>query len=1209
MNRRWLEFILSQRPRRQPAYAYRRRRTAGILLLLLLGGLTWYLWYITGDERVRYQMEAELEKISGGQVEVEAASLDVLREIRIQRMQIYLPDRPKTQENLVFSAEDVQVIPEFWSILTARPRLNQVIAYRAELHVWYDQQRKLTNFQLLKPSGMQTQGMAIPEIILRENRFSYQELDPSHDAPAIHQTISGRIFPDPTDPRRCGFDFSASEEGMLKQSSFRGVYDLANRRLLETEGNFLLELLDISRLPSRVAEWQKVYEMSQPQGEVFTRSRYDPEQGQTVQIGIEKGSLVLPVPQIRIPLQEVDAKIVCTEERINIESLSGRYKNYCQFEAKGTIHGYHPEAAFSVNLEVRDLNIPRELWQSDETREKTSRSDPNSIRDIQSLFELLPEPWKSDICQFYPTGRMDLSVSLRRGESPGGDLIASGRMTCRGANFEYKNFRYLFENLWGDVVFEKNAVVIGQLRPEGEATGNVIEGRWQKHPEGSELDFTVQWGGVALDNRLYSAFRDWQKELWDQFRPSGTADVRYQLSWRPGQPDRTDIQIQLKDVNLSYAVFPLPLEHGQGSIVWSEGEAKFDLNPIYAAGGRICMKGQARDLSQKPFYMKAEMEYENLQVVSSEYAYWPDSIRSFFEDLQFEGVLSGRANIESGQGKAVSRGDSPLLSSVSNATGSTASGQGAVNLLSSYQAEVLWRDGRMRPRGFPCQFTNLEGRADVGADGVRIHQCLGQRGKTRLDVRGTMKNLQQYSLHVEGKPLEMDEELWGAISGDTMPLIASSAVRGLANLSLDLFRSPSCDGSEYHGTIEFLEAELRVPYWGYPLQKVQGRVQFGPDALEIASLQSRDDHMEMNIRGKILLEPEGWDSRFEVDIPVLNLDPAFSELLPKRLESLCRSLQLEGQFRGHVLAQGRQGENQRQVWDLQGTIHGEELRMQSPVVFQGMQGDVNAQAHYDSGDDVFNVTGMVRNVQCLARGKTIRDASSQINYDSRDRKLTFSEISGGFCGGQMGGTIQTDLQMPLPGYRTELLFQDVDLKELLADETKKQPWRQNLRGWLDGRIDVARGQADQPRRGVFSVKVRDAVLGELPLAGQLLHVFNLSLPEEGAFHSAILEGELIDEVTQFQQIQLRGSAVTLNGAGVMKEPDHHLQLVFVMESPHDLPKIPIVSSFFQAVNPGLMQVRVEGPFEEPVVEPVALPGLDEAWKEFSPPEKKSSQTK
>jgi len=59
-------------------------------------------------------------------------------------------------------------------------------------------------------------------------------------------------------------------------------------------------------------------------------------------------------------------------------------------------------------------------------------------------------------------------------------------------------------------------------------------------------------------------------------------------------------------------------------------------------------------------------------------------------------------------------------------------------------------------------------------------------------------------------------------------------------------------------------------------------------------------------------------------------------------------------------------------------------------------------------------------------------------------------------------------------------------------------------------------------------------------------------------------------------------------------------LVFAIESPRKLPRIPLVTSFFKAIGPELAQVQVTGSFEKPQVEPIAFPTLDEALRILIP---------
>ena len=114
-------------------------------------------------------------------------------------------------------------------------------------------------------------------------------------------------------------------------------------------------------------------------------------------------------------------------------------------------------------------------------------------------------------------------------------------------------------------------------------------------------------------------------------------------------------------------------------------------------------------------------------------------------------------------------------------------------------------------------------------------------------------------------------------------------------------------------------------------------------------------------------------------------------------------------------------------------------------------------------------------------------------------------------------------------------------------------------------------------------------------------------------------GDILGDETPFETIHLRGSALSLTGAGIMKGPFFNypkanlsnvsnstressgngpLELVFVVDAPHYLLNIPVISSFYRAIRPVLVQLRVSGSFDEPIVESVAFPSLGDALRQL-----------
>jgi hypothetical protein len=246
----------------------------------------------------------------------------------------------------------------------------------------------------------------------------------------------------------------------------------------------------------------------------------------------------------------------------------------------------------------------------------------------------------------------------------------------------------------------------------------------------------------------------------------------------------------------------------------------------------------------------------------------------------------------------------------------------------------------------------------------------------------------------------------------------------------------------------------------------------------------------------------------------------------------------------------------------------------------------------------------------------LADTTCTIDYNSEQKKLIFDRIGGDFCDGRLAGRLAINIDPNLPGYKLTMQFLDGDLAKLSVRSRKPQK-KHRVKGNFSGFFNLSQSQETADRRGHFNFIATEAEFGELPFIAQLLHIINLKLPGRGAFNEAEIMGDIFGDRIILGPVHLRGSAVSLTGAGFMQGPffahgqDHvtgestvtqtslgtcPLEMVLFVDAPRYLPEIPVLSSFYQAIRGELMQVRVSGSFDNPQVESVAFPTLGDALR-------------
>ncbi|OQA01445.1 MAG: putative assembly protein [Planctomycetes bacterium ADurb.Bin412] len=1178
----FFRYFRSRHPRSHSPRQHRRRFTSALVLLLLIAVLTSLCWYFTANERIRSHAVTALQNTTGGEVELDQAQLSILQSIRIQGLRLYLPRRPHTPDNLVLAAQDVILEHQPLSIIRRRLSLRKITANNAHLQIWYNRDQDLLNLQLLNRIQEPDMSSSRPSLILRDSTVEYWEIIRGEKTRTASQTISlGRMSPAAADVPLYDFELQSSDRGAVRKLSLRGTFDPALGQPLETSGNFMLELIDFSYWPVHMEEWQRLYEISQPCGQVETQSRYDPQIGQILTFQVSQGNLQLALPDVTIPLQHVETRVVCTQDTIAIENFSGQLNEDCRICLKGTVDGYTPDAGYHMILQTDGLHIPPDLWlePNDPQPDDPFYEDATRPfeRQIRRLVKLLPGSPQRLLALFSPTGRMDLELNLDKnsGTEP---FSYNGVVRLKDAFANYQHFPYPLPNLQGQVTFDQNAIKIGPLISRQGEHEVSIEARWQRDSEHSDYDVLVDTRNTPVDAVLYQALSASQQSLWSQFEPTGRVNAHYHRQTQADGEDIETLNIDLVDVNARRKDFAMPLTGMKGQIVWNCERADFTITQAQACSGQVTLQGSARNLEQNPPTFLCEASFEKLQLDEDFADYLTDQQRERYRQIHLKGYLSGQAKFwqDSFDGLPV-----------------------------QYQIIGRLSQGSLRYEKFPYEVTEVDAAGEITNSQLTIHSLQGRHAASRMEMQGFLKNDDTYELHLQGKPLELNEEFRQAL-GSQLWLMENCDLKGWAELSADLTRPAPGAKPDYFISVKPMEGILTFRNFDYPLPAVQGQIDIRPGLITIERLESVKGDSIVHLSGRLASQDQQQNYQLQVQVENAEISSSLLASLPPASQTFCEYLDLEGKMSAHLEIHHHREGDAPGIWGFQGDLALQNGRVTRPVPTQEINGRIQGEAYYNNQTRNFQITGKAQADHMLIRNRPVKNLTSQIKYDGADQTLWISDISGTFCDGRVGGDARAFLDPGKAGYTVELLFNEFDLATVIQAEPRDPSQRKDLRGRGNGWLSLNRTYDPPQREGRFLFDVKDAILGELPIAAQILYVLNLSIPKEGAFNQATISGDIVENHIRFDAISLRGSAVQLNGRGFMTDPNGQLELVFEADSPHDWPKIPIVSSFLSAIQPEIAQVHVSGTFNEPKVEPIAFPSLDEALRNFSG--KKTSAT-
>ncbi|MBN1765848.1 MAG: hypothetical protein JW860_11360 [Sedimentisphaerales bacterium] len=1201
---------MRRRPRRRSARVRRRKVVGALVLLVLLGVSVGVAKYFLGDERIRGHTIEAIESLSGGEVELDNATLSVLQHIRIQGLRVYLPGQEHKQENLVFAADDVILKHEPLSILRRRLVIKEIIAEGAQLNIWYDIDRGITNLQLFRfePAGADES----PRVFLRESLISYREISQGRSSSLLLQQIAGRIDPVRYNEGVIRFEIRSLEKGLLTEFSLRGTYDKRTHQLI-TQGNFFLEAVHVEGLPGRLADWRRLYEDIEPSGEVQSVTTFDPQAGYMVQMELQGGRLKLPLTGVdyKIPLQDVKGKVVLNNKMIKIEDLQGNFENEFTLALKGNLNGYLPEGDYEVTLQTKGLSIPAGQWDELSAKDLSGIKEGQGHEDtslqllFHTLYDIAPGWLQGFVQNTRPTGEFDVHFQVSKERGEGNHVKIEGPVIVHNGSFLYHQFPYLIDKVKGEFLLESDRATIGPMSGRHGEGFITITGEHRQSPKGSALDISVDGRNIALDNDLYTALPGWSQQVWNDFVPSGRIDCLYAYHLEPGEQGQEDLDLDLVNVSAAYQRIPIPLTAIQGKVLWNPRLVTLDINQAQCPGGRVRLHGRIENLYQPGQMMDFQGECEDM-LINDDIA---DNLVGPLDELERKFGLRGKF---SGRGRVWTE---------------IQSRPEVITRLNSDEPAPKWNydidfdlgEGRINYERFPYPLADMSARGRMSTRELRIDDFKGRNGESLFEMSGLFPKDGPFQIDVDCQKLEMSEQLRRSLEVMEINIWDRVKPSGKMNVSLHFEQGSAEDKSDlnYQIKIEPLGGGFQPQAFAYPFRNVTGGILAEPGHITLTDVVSHSDSTIITTSGELKTRAGSREYDLQVTTRSLELDERLRDALGKRGREFWGRHEPGGRVDLDLDIDYRQEAAEGGIWNFKGVMDIHEGKGKFPQRAENITGQIKGQAYWDSRADYFMLTGELECAELLFMKRAMTGLTADVEFNGREKSMTLSDISSGLCDGRLAGGFETSSDPNQGTYNLDLQFLEVNLEQFLNAGKESSSQHYGLRGRFDGWLSMCRQSPQEQRRGSFGYIITEAVLGELPLVGRLLHVINLSLPRAGAFNEAEIYGNIVGERAYFDILHLRGSALSLAGTGTMKGlfstdqdivsdketsdktkktigHDNTLDLVFLVDAPGYLDGIPILSSFYQAIRGGLMQLRVSGSFEEPRVESVALPILGDA---------------
>lgn len=440
----------------------------------------------------------------------------------------------------------------------------------------------------------------------------------------------------------------------------------------------------------------------------------------TLQAQLRQGSL--HHPQVPLPLDDLEAKLECTDGRLVLQDVTAR-SGHTRVRLDGWAVEPYETADLHVNLNVQELDLNAEL---------ASRLPA----DLQHLHQ-----------EFSPLGRAHLDIRLDRQD---GEWKRHSFIRAVDVSAAFAKFPYRIDHLRGTVEHEldpSRQLDMRRLDLVGEADGRPVHVKGEIHnlAPGAAPAFHVDiWGeGIVITDRLIAALPPRYQEMARSFHPTGVGDFVARLRRAEGAAEcANQYTLQVRQGTIRYDVFPYPLENVSGVLEIFPRHWEFRDCVGTHKGCTVRCFGRSDNPEDHP-RMRVVIQAENLPL-----------------DQELEGALVPRmAGLRTAWQAVVPSGRMNLVAQVDQ----------IFDQPEDIAVAVTARGVRICPTFLPYPLTDVSGTVRYAQGRVDLENLVGRHGPTQLSVdRGEVYlkprgGFWAKAWNLKGSPLQMDPALVQAL--------------------------------------------------------------------------------------------------------------------------------------------------------------------------------------------------------------------------------------------------------------------------------------------------------------------------------------------------------------------------------------------------------------------------------------------------------------
>ena len=803
--------------------------------------------------------------------------------------------------------------------------------------------------------------------------------------------------------------------------------------------------------------------------------------------------------------------------------------------------------------------------------------------------------------QYSLLGRLDINLEASGNFEQLDKSKVEGGIHCKDISICNSLFPYPVEGLAGQIDFTENRVLFKDLNGRHKDVKLVIGGAFEDFGPNLKGQLKITSDNMALDEDLYHALDEKQKQLWTDFSPSGVVTVDYIMNQDPKTASGYTLNVELLDVNGKYTEFPYPLENVTGHLFFDQNS--IDVQDFLSQVGerRITAQGRitATDTNEPQFDLL--IEASNVPLDSTLAGALADPQRDLYNQFEFDGQGDGKIKVFS------------LPEDPREAT---------------FTADLSFKDISIGMKRLPVTISEISAKTIFTPELISFESFTGRSWDGSVSLTGQIwpgveSEQLSYDLSLKTTGAELNESLIGILPGAIKNLATKLQPKGKVNFVADLKKVPEDEQPDYEVVVECLansvgsgfvrEPPNEVPgdseRFFYPLKDIMGHLTITKDKISLSDItataandaQTTPNAPTIEVAGEIAFADNAFKNGvFTVCANDIGFDENLRAALPKDIRGLYQRLSPTGRFDLDFEKIGifNAADGQRNL-DLAGAIR-----------FKGCRLDVPGQI--DDLDAVLKIEGLRKKGPRLSRARATFDADrlrmkgtsltglrADIDYDPSQRNWLAKSLVAHLHGGPVAGKLQFRQPADRPlEYLLQVGFEDIDLEEFLSEISPKgTPGNGYTIGKVAGTLSLIQqdgGAAghNYPRIGRCRLQITDMQAGKASLFAKLLSVMKLTEPKDFAFERMLVDSYVKDSTVFFEQLDISGQAVAFSGKGSMELPTLNLNLTLFARGDRLATAEPsLIQSLTDGLGQAVVRIDVTGSVYEPEITKTTLPIL------------------